>query len=590
MRKSSCVGLICMAVMFCPVFAGTELLVNGEFEYPLDSVGRLAGWAHSGAVQLRAETGERAGQFVLSMTGAGEAHQDFNALSGVSYVIRGKVKQLGGDNAASASVNIEFRDASGVIKTVDAVELLGSDPVGQWKSFDYAVAAPPGTTTGRVYLRTSGAADGPVLFDSLSLMAAQTLEWSDEFDGTSLDLNKWIVINAEDWSDCWYAPHNVEVAGGSLILHSAEENYAGKHWTGAKLEGKYHPQYKYLEARLRHSAPDTKIWATWWTIGWQNNTWQWPPELDICEFGTQWEPNPSQTYHWDVGSGHQYDGANTNVDETQWHTYGVYWTATSSPVFYVDGLITYAPGGPAEGFLMQALLILTSSPNRDDHYSGCPLADWEVDYVRVYDTPPDQPEVPGHLTLNKPATASSIENSGLGPDKAVDGLDTSRWASEWSDNQWVRVDMGASYTINEARVYWQYASAREYKIQVADGPNGPWTDCTHITNNFNNEAWKVHTFAPQTGRYVRLLCIQRNTQWGYSVFEFEVYGNASPIYPFDNDGDGDIDMTDFAEFRGCLTSPDAGVGLSQACQNQDADGDGDVDLKDFAAMQRLFTN
>ena len=27
---------------------------------------------------------------------------------------------------------------------------------------------------------------------------AQTLLWSDEFDGTSLDLSKWIVIDAED--------------------------------------------------------------------------------------------------------------------------------------------------------------------------------------------------------------------------------------------------------------------------------------------------------------------------------------------------------------------------------------------------------
>ena len=227
------------------------------------------------------------------------------------------------------------------------------------------------------------AVDGEKNTDSRVALQNRQLIWSDEFDGDSLDTNKWDVVDAEDWSDCWYAPHNVEVSNGTLKLHAAEESYQGKNWTGAKLEGKYHPQYKYLEARIRHSAADTKIWATWWTIGWQNNTWQWPPEFDICEFGTQWEANPSQTYHWDVGSGHTYDGSNTGVDETVWHTYGVYWSASQSPIFYVDGLVSYIPGGPIEGYQMEALMILSSSPNRDDHYSGCPLATWEVDYVRV---------------------------------------------------------------------------------------------------------------------------------------------------------------------------------------------------------------
>ena len=418
--------------------------------------------------------------------------------------------------------------------------------------------------------------------------AAQTLIWSDEFDGTSLDLNKWIVVDAEDWSDCWYAPHNVEVSNGTLKLHSAEESYNGKHWTGAKLEGKHHPQYKYLEARIRHSAPDTKIWATWWTIGWQNNTWQWPPELDICEFGTQWEANPSQTYHWDVGGGHLYDGSNTNVDESLWHTYGVYWSATGSPVFYVDGLISYAPSGPVEGFLMEALMILSSSPNRDDHYSGCPLAVWEVDYVRVYDSPPDQPEPPPHLALDKPATASSEENSGLGAGKAVDGIESSRWASAWSDPQWIRVDLESTYLVDEVRIYWQYASAREYKVQVADNPSGPWTDCAHITNNNDHEAWKTHTFTPRAGRYVRIECLQRTTEWGYSIFELEVYGTAPAIFPFDSNGDGAVDLTDFAIFESCTTPPAFAGTLTTQCQDHDADQDGDVDLADFAEFQQAF--
>jgi hypothetical protein len=103
-----------------------------------------------------------------------------------------------------------------------------------------------------------------LLFISTGLNTfAQTPIWSDEFDGSSLDTTKWTIIDAEDWNvggdSCWYAPHNVEVSGGTLKLHSVEEIYGSAEWTGAKLEGKYHPQYKYLEARVRQSAADTYI-------------------------------------------------------------------------------------------------------------------------------------------------------------------------------------------------------------------------------------------------------------------------------------------------------------------------------------------
>jgi beta-glucanase (GH16 family) len=405
---------------------------------------------------------------------------------------------------------------------------------------------------------------------------AQTLIWSDEFEGSSLDLSKWIVIDAQDWWDCWYAPHNVEVSGGTLKLHSAEESYNGMHWTGAKLEGKYHPQYKYLEARIRHSAPDTKIWATWWTIGWQNNTWQWPPELDICEFGTQWEPNPSQTYHWDTGGGHLYDGSNTGVDETQWHTYGVYWSASQSPIFYVNGLISYAPSGPIEGFLMEALLILTSSPNRDDHYSGCPLAVWEVDYVRVYDAPPVQPVTATHLAYQKPADASTQENSGLGADKAVDGIDSSRWASAWSDPQWLRVDLGDVYPVNQVKIYWEYASAREYKVQVSDSPDGPWTDCVHITNNLTHQGWKIHNFPAQTGRYLRVYCIQRTTEWGYSIFELEVYQDCRGA---DIDHSGMVEMEDMEALVSYWL--ESNCALYNDCDGADLHDDNQINILDF---------
>jgi beta-glucanase (GH16 family) len=362
---------------------------------------------------------------------------------------------------------------------------------------------------------------------TIGIANAQTLLWSDEFDGSSLDLTKWVVLDEQDWRQgrevSMFRPYNIEVSDGTLKLYNQQESTYS--WSGAHIDALYHPQYKYLEARIRHSAPDTYIWATWWTVGWVNNDWQWPPEFDICEFYGQPDESPGQWYHYGSGGG-DYDGSLTGMDETQWHTYGVYWSETQSPTFYVDGIITSVPGGDPTAAHMAALLKLTTSPNRDTHYNGCPLGTMEVDYVRVYDVPPDQP-VTQHLALNKPADASSEENEGFSADKAVDGIDVSRWASAWSEPEWLSVDLEAAYSIDSVNIHWQYASAIEYKVQVADDPAGPWTDCVHITDNTAYDHWANLEFPAQTGRYVRVYCIQRITEWGFSIWELEVYGSAT---------------------------------------------------------------
>jgi hypothetical protein len=57
----------------------------------------------------------------------------------------------------------------------------------------------------------------------------------------------------------------------------------------------------------------------------------------------------------------------------------------------------------------------------------------------------------GNAALNKPATASSVENAGLPASAAVDSNAGTRWSSQFSDPQWIRVDLGASSTVCSAR-------------------------------------------------------------------------------------------------------------------------------------------
>jgi len=55
----------------------------------------------------------------------------------------------------------------------------------------------------------------------------------------------------------------------------------------------------------------------------------------------------------------------------------------------------------------------------------------------------------------------------------------------------------------------------------------------------------------------------------------------------DFDGDIDVDLFDYADFRGCITGP--GGGLGGGCEWGNFDCDDDIDLKDLAVFQEVFT-
>jgi hypothetical protein len=57
----------------------------------------------------------------------------------------------------------------------------------------------------------------------------------------------------------------------------------------------------------------------------------------------------------------------------------------------------------------------------------------------------------------------------------------------------------------------------------------------------------------------------------------------------DHDGDGDIDLLDFAAFQLCFTGNDTVTNFTDECIVFDADRDGLINLTDFAEFQRLFT-
>nr|WP_221381399.1 ThuA domain-containing protein [Actinoplanes polyasparticus] len=127
-----------------------------------------------------------------------------------------------------------------------------------------------------------------------------------------------------------------------------------------------------------------------------------------------------------------------------------------------------------------------------------------------------------NLAQGKAATASSVENAGYPAANAVDASTSTRWSSAFGDPQWVQVDLGATYNISRVRLLWEAAYGSAYQIQTS--ANGStWTTARSVTGGNGGE--DDLTGLNAQARYVRVLGTTRATQWGYSLFTFEVYGN-----------------------------------------------------------------
>ncbi|MGW4695051.1 discoidin domain-containing protein [Kitasatospora cineracea] len=129
---------------------------------------------------------------------------------------------------------------------------------------------------------------------------------------------------------------------------------------------------------------------------------------------------------------------------------------------------------------------------------------------------------PTLLSQGRPATASSAENAGTPASAAVDGDNGTRWSSAAADPQWLQVDLGAAATLSQVVLRWETAAAKSYQIQTSnDGAN--WTSVySTSTGAGGTETLNVSG----SGRYVRMYGTARTTQYGYSLWEFQVYGTA----------------------------------------------------------------
>jgi lysophospholipase L1-like esterase len=161
--------------------------------------------------------------------------------------------------------------------------------------------------------------------------------------------------------------------------------------------------------------------------------------------------------------------------------------------------------------------------NGDGNVNDADLEAFSVEFGRSYCALPSE-----NLALLAAVTASSEEGAEVAPQMAVDGNGSTRWSSLYSDPQWIYVDLGTICFINHVVLDWESAYGKAYYIQVSNDA----TTWTTVFSESNGDGGTDDIVFPLVlARYVRVYGTQRGTSYGYSLWEFQVFGN--PCIPPD---------------------------------------------------------
>ncbi|MDP3789990.1 MAG: discoidin domain-containing protein [Candidatus Omnitrophota bacterium] len=132
-----------------------------------------------------------------------------------------------------------------------------------------------------------------------------------------------------------------------------------------------------------------------------------------------------------------------------------------------------------------------------------------------------------NIAFHKKSACSTAQNKYQESTYAFDNNLGTRWASLFSDPQWIYVDLGERLSIGYIKLKWQIAAGRVYDVQVSDDAKH-WKTVWRTLNGGGPSDVIDISKKNIVGRYVRIFGKKRTTVWGYSLFEFEVYPNLFP--------------------------------------------------------------
>jgi len=216
---------------------------------------------------------------------------------------------------------------------------------------------------------------------SNTALANYSQTYVSDFAGTSLP-SGWDVFTGQPGGDAgsqWGASH-VSVANGILSLNTFQDPAYNNEWvTGGLCQCGQSQTYGayFVRSRVTGAGP-TNVELLWPAAN------VWPPEIDFNETGGT-TTGTSATVHWTTSSNsNNQDQRTTNVDMTQWHTYGVVWTPTSI-TYTIDGAVWGTVTNSAEIPSIAMTLDLTQQTWCSSGFA-CPTTpqSMQIDWVAEY--------------------------------------------------------------------------------------------------------------------------------------------------------------------------------------------------------------
>lgn len=147
------------------------------------------------------------------------------------------------------------------------------------------------------------------------------------------------------------------------------------------------------------------------------------------------------------------------------------------------------------------------------------------------------PPACGDVALARSSASASSVEGGWAAAQAIDPqISPSRWASAYAgltdaqaDAQWLSVDLGQNRWVGRVVLNWEAASAKDYVVELSTNGTTWWT-AKSFTGGVSGARIDTLTglATPHAARYVRMRGIDRATAWGYSLFDFGIFGDLNP--------------------------------------------------------------
>ena len=129
-----------------------------------------------------------------------------------------------------------------------------------------------------------------------------------------------------------------------------------------------------------------------------------------------------------------------------------------------------------------------------------------------------------NIAYKRTVEATSIESDKYKAEYAVDADGNTRWSSQAYDKQNFIVDLWEVHTVASVKISWESAYASQFQVQISTD-NILWK--TVYENYSAKGGTMVINFSPIKAQYVKIYCIKRATEYGFSIYEFEIYENNS---------------------------------------------------------------